>query len=126
VVYYAIAGAGVRTKDYGGATMLYDNYSVYVLIAERGVSEDAFAKAVRERAWEVGAETIIFVADYDGYMTAYLVAPATNDQRSRGIIISFQDALQFIFGRERFLSKEEAEEADLPLLYTERVKGEEG
>jgi len=102
--------------------MLYDNYSVYVLIADRGVDENAFATAVRERAWDVGAETIIFVADYDGYMTAYLVAPATDQQRKQGIIISFRDALQFIFGRERFLSKEEAEETDLPLLYTERIK----
>ena len=105
--------------------MWYDNYSVYVLIAERGVSENAFAKAVRERAWDVGAEAIIFVADYDGYLTAYLVAPATDEQRKQGIIISAKEALQFIFGRERFFSKEEAEEADLPLFYTERVKAEE-
>jgi len=105
--------------------MWYDNYSVYVLIAERSVSEDAFAKAVRERAWDVGAEAIIFVADYDGYLTAYLLAPATDEQRQQGVIISAKEALQFIFGRERFFSREEAEEADLPLLYTERVKGVE-
>jgi hypothetical protein len=105
--------------------MWFDNYSVFVLIAERGVSEDAFAKAVRERAWEVGAETIIFVSDYDGFLTAYLIAPATDEQRSKGIIIPFRDALHFVFGRERFLSKEDAEEAELPLLYTERVKAEE-
>ncbi len=105
--------------------MWYDNYSVYVLIAEAGVSEDAFAKAVRERAWDVGAEAIIFVADYDGYKTAYLVAPATDEQRRQGIVITAKEALQFIFGRERFFSKEEAEEADLPLLYVERVGKEE-
>jgi len=106
--------------------MLYDNYSVYVLIADRGVSEDAFARAVRERAWEIGAEAIIFIADYDGYCTAYLLAPATDLQRQQGVVISAKEALQFIFGRERFFSKEEAEEADLPLLYREWVKAEEG
>ena len=105
--------------------MWYDNYSVYVLIADRGVSEEAFAKAVRERAWDVGAEAVIFVADYDGYLTAYLLAPATDEQRKQGIVISAKEALQFIFGRERFFSREEAEEADLPMFYTERVKVEE-
>jgi hypothetical protein len=104
--------------------MWFDNYSVYVLTADRGVSEDAFSKAVREKAWDVGAETIIFVSDYDGFLTAYLIAPATDEQRSKGIIISFREALQFVFGRERFLPKEEAEEADLPLLYVEQVKVE--
>jgi hypothetical protein len=120
------AGAVSRGRDVGGATMLYDNYSVYVLTADRGVSEDAFAKAVRERAWDVGAEAIIFIADYDGYLTAYLLAPANDHQRQQGVIISAKEALQFIFGRERFFSKEEAEEADLPLLFKEWVKAEEG
>ena len=106
--------------------MLYDNYSVYVLTADRGVSEDAFAKAVRERAWELGAEAIIFIADYDGYLTAYLLAPANDHQRQQGVVISAKEALQFIFGRERFFSREEAEEADLPLLFKEWVKVEEG
>ncbi len=104
--------------------MWFDNYSVYVLIAEAGVSEDAFAKAVRERAWEVGAEAIIFVADYDGFLTAYLLAPATDEQRQQGIVITAKEALQFIFGRERFFTKEETEETDLPLLYREWVKKE--
>jgi hypothetical protein len=104
--------------------MWYDNYSVYILTAGRDVSEDAFAEAVRKRAWEVGAESIIFVADYDGFLTAYLLAPATDEQRQQGIVIPFREALQFVFGRERFLSKEEAEEADLPLVYTERVEEE--
>jgi len=106
--------------------MLYDNYSVYVLTADRGVSEDAFAKAVRERAWDLGAEAIIFIADYDGYLTAYLLAPANDHQRQQGVVISAKEALQFIFGRERFFSREEAEEADLPLLFKEWVKVEEG
>ncbi len=105
--------------------MWFDNYSVYVLIAGRGVSEDAFAKAVRERAWEVGAETIIFVADYEGFLTAYLLAPATDEQRKQGIVITAKEALQFIFSRERFFTKEEAEEADLPMLYVEQVNNDE-
>jgi hypothetical protein len=106
--------------------MGYDNYSVYVLTADRGVSENAFAKAVKERAWDVGAEAIIFIADYDGFLTAYLLAPANDYQRQQGVIISAKEALQFIFGKERFFSKEEAEEADLPLLFKEWVKAEEG
>jgi hypothetical protein len=106
--------------------MWYDNYSVYVLIAERGVSEDAFAKAVRERAWEVGAEVLLFFSDYDGFLTAYLIAPATDYQREQGIIIPFRQALQFIFSRERFPVREEGEEEpELPMLYVEKVKGEE-
>jgi len=105
--------------------MLYDNYSVYVLIAERGVSEDAFAGAVRERAREVGAEALLFFSEPDGFLTAYLVAPATDHQRSAGVFISFKEALQYILSREGYPALQGEEEIDLPLLYTERIKEEE-
>jgi len=106
-------------------TMRYDNYSVFVLIAERGVSETAFYEAVRERAREEGAEVVLFFAEPDGFLTAYFVAPATDRQRNAGIVIPFKQALQFILNREGYASSDEDEEIDLPLIYTERVFVEE-
>jgi hypothetical protein len=107
--------------------MWYDNYSVFVLIAERGVSENAFYEAVRERAREEGAEVVLFFAEPDGFLTAYFVAPATDRQRSAGIVITFREALSFILSREGYPVKgdDETEETDLPLVYTERVFAEE-
>jgi hypothetical protein len=103
--------------------MRYDNYSVFVLIGQRGVSEDAFCARVRERGREVGAESLLFFSEPDGYLTAYLFAPATEEQRSRGYIIPFRKALQWVFNREGYPAEGEPEEDtfDLPLLYIERV-----
>jgi hypothetical protein len=109
--------------------MWYNNYSVFVLIAEKGVSETAFYEAVRERAREEGAEVVLLFAEPDGFLTAYFVAPATDRQRSAGIVISFQQALSFILSREGYPVREDEEEeepeTDLPLVYTERVFVEE-
>jgi len=101
--------------------MWYDNYSVFVLIAERGVSEDAFAREVRERAREEGAEALLFFCEPDGFLTAYFIAPATDHQRQQGVIIPFQQALSFILSREGYRDDETEPETDLPLIYTERV-----
>jgi hypothetical protein len=103
--------------------MRYDNYSVFVLIAERGVSERAFYEAVRERAREEGAEVLLFFCEPDGFLTAYFVAPATDHQRKAGFVIPFQQALSFILSREGYLPSDE--DFDLPLVYTERVFVEE-
>jgi len=100
--------------------MRYDNYSVFVLIGQRGVAEDAFCERVRERGKEVGAEALLFFCEPDGYLTAYLFAPATEEQRSRGFIIPFQQALQWVLSREGYPAEPE-EDFDLPLLYIERV-----
>ena len=102
-------------------TMRYDNYSVFVLIAERGVSENAFCEAVRERAREAGAEALLFFDEPDGFLTAYLIAPATEHQRSAGVIIPFRQVMQFVLGREGYPASEPEEEVDLPIVYTERV-----
>jgi len=106
-------------------TMRYDNYSVFVLIAERGVSENAFCEVVRERAREAGAEAVLFFDEPDGFLTAYFVAPATDHQRSAGVIIPFKNALQFILNREGYFSSDDEEEIDLPIVYIERVFVEE-
>ena len=106
-------------------TMRYDNYSVFVLIAERGVSENAFYEAVRERAREAGAEALLFFDEPDGFLTAYFVAPATDHQRSAGVVIPFKDALRFILNREGYASSDEEEAIDLPIVYIERVFVEE-
>jgi len=107
--------------------MWYDNYSVFVLIAERGVSEDAFAEAVRERAREEGAEVLLFFCEPDGFLTAYFIAPATDCQRQQGVIIPFQQALSFILSREGYSVRDDETEpeVDLPLIYTERVSAKE-
>jgi hypothetical protein len=126
-MWYTIGVGGVsrrgEAKRGETMTMRYDNYSVFVLIAERGVSETAFYEAVRERAQEEGAEVLLFFAEPDGFLTAYFVAPATDRQRSAGIIIPFQQALSFILNREGYPVEEE--EIELPLVYTERVFVEE-
>jgi hypothetical protein len=101
--------------------MQYDNYSVFVLLGQRGVSEDAFCAKVRERGREVGAEALLFFCEPDGYLTAYLFAPATEEQRSRGFIIPFRQALQWVLNREGYPAEAEEEDFDLPLLYIERV-----
>jgi hypothetical protein len=109
--------------------MWYDNYSVFVLIAERGVRESFFWEQVKQRAKEEGAEAIIFFSEPDGFLTAYFVAPATDYQREQRIIIPFKQALSFILSREGFPMKQGDEEGDevpdLPLLYTERVFAKE-
>jgi len=112
--------------------MWYNNYSVFVIVAEKGVPENAFCEVVRERAREVGAEALLFFDEPDGFLTAYLIAPATEHQRRAGVIIPFQDALRFILSREGYPAGEAedeagAEEPDLPIVYTERVAlAEEG
>jgi len=101
----------------------YNNYSVFVLVAEKGVPENAFCEVVQERAREMGAEVLLFFSEPDGFLTAYLITPATDHQRSAGVVISFQQALFFILNREGYSTKDddETEEIDLPIVYTERV-----
>jgi hypothetical protein len=104
--------------------MWFDNYSVFVLIADDNLPEAVFWKQVNRRAKEVGAETIIFFAEPEEFFTAYLIAPATDKQREQRIFIPFKQAFSFILSREGYSTEdnENAEEVDLPLLYIERVK----
>jgi hypothetical protein len=104
--------------------MRYDNYSVFVLLGQKGIDEEAFCARVRERGREVGAESLLFFCEPDGYLTAYLFAPATEEQRSRGYIVPFRKALAWVFEREGYPAEREIEEEefDLPLLYMERVR----
>jgi hypothetical protein len=103
--------------------MRYDNYSVFVLIGQRGVREDAFCERVRERGRELGAEALLFFSEPDGFLTAYLFTPATEEQRSRGFIIPFRQALSWVFQREGYPVEGEEDDFDLPLVYIERVSG---